>query len=72
MLAFAPFGHGNRKCPGYLFTYVEVSIFLTILLQRFVIEPVEGEKEMERLHGYMTTIPRKPLKCFIYPQSKLE
>ena len=35
LIAFAPFGHGRRKCPGYHFTYVEVGVFLTILLQKF-------------------------------------
>lgn len=67
MLAFAPFGHGNRKCPGYLFAYIEVGVFLTFLLQRFVIEPVEGEEMVERIHGYLTTVPKEPLKCHVYP-----
>ncbi len=34
---FCPFGiHSRRKCPGYLFSYFEVAVFVAILLQRFV------------------------------------
>ena len=32
---FCPFGiHSRRKCPGYLFSYFEVAVFVAILLQR--------------------------------------
>ena len=34
---FCPFGiHSKRKCPGYLFSYFEVSTFVALLIQRFV------------------------------------
>jgi len=39
-MAFAPFGQGPRRCPGYHFSYVEVNVFLTIILQQFTIKPV--------------------------------
>ncbi len=35
---FCPFGvHSRRKCPGYLFSYFEVAVFIAIILQRYVI-----------------------------------
>ena len=37
---FCPFGvHSRRKCPGYLFSYFEVTVFVAILLQRCVGRP---------------------------------
>jgi len=65
-MAFAPFGHGRRKCPGYVFSYVEVSVFLTILLQQFTIKPVGEAKDVEKVHGLVTT-PKEPLKYHIHP-----
>ncbi|XP_065889636.1 cytochrome P450 20A1-like [Dysidea avara] len=68
-MAFAPFGHGRRKCPGYVFSYVEVSVFLTILLQQFTIKPVGEAKDVGRVHGLVTT-PKEPLKYHIHPIEK--
>ncbi|XP_065913881.1 cytochrome P450 20A1-like isoform X2 [Dysidea avara] len=65
-VAFAPFGHGRRKCPGHLFSYIEASVFLTILLQRFIFEPVGGAKEAQRVHGFLLTTPKEPLKFHIH------
>ena len=65
-MAFAPFGHGRRKCPGHLFSYIEASVFLTILLQRFIFEPVGGAKEAQRVHGFLLTTPKEPLKFHIH------
>ena len=65
-MAFAPFGHGRRKCPGYVFSYVEVSVFLAILLQQFTIKPVGEAKEVESVYGLVTT-PKEPLKYHIHP-----
>ena len=65
-MAFAPFGHGRRKCPGYSLTYVEVSVFLTILLQQFSIQPVGGAKEVGGVYGLITA-PKEPLKCYVHP-----
>ena len=53
-LAFSPFGLGRRKCPGYQFSYVEVGIFLTILLQQFSLKPV-GDKPVGMVHGLVTS-----------------
>ena len=64
-MAFVPFGYGYRKCPGYHFAYVEVGIFLTILLQKFTIKPVGEAKEVGKVHGAVTT-PETPLKFFVY------
>jgi len=60
-LAFSPFGFGQRKCPAYQFSYVEVSVFLTILLQQFTIKPVGEAKDVGRVHGLVTT-PKEALK----------
>ena len=49
-----------------MFAYVEVSIFLTILLQQFTIKPIGEAKNVERVYGMVTT-PKEPLKCNIYP-----
>ncbi|XP_065889639.1 cytochrome P450 20A1-like isoform X3 [Dysidea avara] len=64
-MAFAPFGHGRRKCPGYSLTYIEVSVFLTILLQQFTIKPVGGAKEVGSVYGLITA-PKEPLKCYVH------
>jgi len=60
-LAFSPFGFGRRKCPAYQFSYVEVSVFLTILLQQFTIQSVGEAKDVGRNHGLVTT-PIQALK----------
>lgn len=66
MMAFVPFGYGRRRCPGYHFAYVEVGVFLTILLQKFTFKPVGEAKDVERVHGLVTT-PKQPLKFFVSP-----
>ena len=63
-MAFVPFGHGDRNCPGYHFAYVEVGIFLTILLQKFTFTPEGEAKEVGKVHDLITT-PETPLKFFI-------
>ena len=41
---FEPFGFaGKRKCPGYRFAYVEMTIVLVTLLRKFKFELVEGQ-----------------------------
>ena len=64
LMAFAPFGYGRRKCPGYHFAYVEVSVILTILLQKFTFKPVGKPKDVEKIHGLVTT-PKQPLKFHV-------
>ena len=46
--------------------YVEVSIFLTILLQQFVMKPVGEVKDVEKVHSLVTS-PKDPLKYHIHP-----
>ena len=65
-LIFSPFGMGRRKCPGYLFSYIEVGVFLTLLLQQFSIKPVDGTKPVGKVHGLVTS-PSVPLNCFVNP-----
>ena len=64
LMAFIPFGHGRRRCPGYHFAYVEVSVILTILLQKFTFEPVGEAKVVGKVHGLVTT-PKEPLKFHV-------
>lgn len=66
VLAFSPFGIGRRKCPGYIFSYVEVGIFLTVLLQQFSLKPVRGAKPVGMVHGLVTS-PSEPLYYSINP-----
>ena len=63
-MAFVPFGYGHRKCPGFHFAYVKVSIFLTILLQKFTFKPAGEAKEVGKVHGIVTT-PKTSLKFFV-------
>ena len=67
-MAFSPFGQGHRKCPGCVFANVEVSIFLTILLQQFVMKPVGEVKDVEKVYG-LVTAPKNPLKYHIQSKS---
>lgn len=64
MMAFAPFGYGRRKCPGYHFAYVKVSVYLTILLQKFTFKPTGKAKDVPKVHGLVTT-PKEPLKFLV-------
>ena len=65
LLAFTPFGYGRRKCPGHHFAYIEVSVYLTILLQMFTFKPVGKAKDVGKFHGLVTT-PIEPLNFIVY------
>lgn len=66
-LVFSPFGMGRRKCPGYVFSYVEVGIFMTILMQQFSLKPVGGVvKPVGMVHG-LVTCPSEPLHYTVHP-----
>ena len=42
--AFEPFGFaGKRKCPGYRFAYVELTVILATLLRKIKFDLVEGQ-----------------------------
>ena len=63
-LEFCPFGvPSRRKCPGYLFSYFEVAIFTAILLQRFTLEPAEGQGEVKMVHGL---VPEPKDEIYLY------
>jgi len=64
-IAFSPFGQGRRKCPGHRFAYIEASVFLTILLQQFIIKPVGEHKDVKKVHGLVTT-PEEAMKLQIH------
>ena len=64
LMAFVPFGHGRRRCPGYHFAYFEVGVFLTILLQKFTFKPVGEAKDVGKVYGLVTT-PKEPLKFHV-------
>ena len=67
-MGFSPFGIGRRKCPGYQFSYVEVGVFVTVLLQQFTLRPLEGEGvECGQVHG-LVTAPDKQLHAYISPR----
>ena len=63
-LEFCPFGvPSRRKCPGYLFSYFEVAVFAAVLLSRFKVRPVEGQK-VTQVHGLVTE-PREEIHVYI-------
>ena len=63
-LEFCPFGvSSRRKCPGYLFSYFEVAVFAAILLSRFKLIPVEGQK-VTQVHGLVTE-PKEEIHVYL-------
>lgn len=53
-IAFSPYGFaGKRQCPAYRFAYVESSILMVTLLQRFKVSLVPGQT-VRREHGLVT------------------
>ena len=63
-LEFCPFGvPSRRKCPGHLFTYFEVGVFAAVLLSRFKVLPVEGEKVIQ-VHGLLTK-PKEEIHVYL-------
>lgn len=63
-MAFSPFGIGRRKCPGYQFSYVEVSVFLAIVMQQYSIVAADGETVCDQEHG-LVTAPTRQLMVFV-------
>ena len=61
---FCPFGTNSpRKCPGYQFSYFEVTVFTSILLHRFNLVPVEGQN-VEQVHGLVTE-PKEEIYLYV-------
>ena len=53
-LEFCPFGvPSRRKCPGYQFSYFEVSTIVPLLLHRFSLS-MDGSQCVERMYGLVT------------------
>ncbi|KAK7476467.1 hypothetical protein BaRGS_00032302 [Batillaria attramentaria] len=53
-IAFSPYGFGGkRQCPGYRFAYVEASILLATIIQRFSVSLVPGQTAV-RKYGLVT------------------
>ena len=70
-LEFCPFGiHSRCKCPGYLFSYFEVAAFAAILLSRFKVLPVEGQK-VTPIHGLVTE-PKEEIHVYLNQRERLE
>ena len=53
---FEPFGFaGKRKCPGYRFAYMEVAVFMSVLVRKFKFKLVDGQAEVTPVYGLVTT-----------------
>ena len=66
-LEFCPFGvPSQRKCPGYLFSYFEVSVFAAVLLRQFKLLPVEGQS-VQMVHGLVTE-PKEEVFLLLEPR----
>ncbi|KAJ8024894.1 Cytochrome P450 20A1 [Holothuria leucospilota] len=62
--AFQPFGLPGRICPGYRFAFYELTVFLAILIRNFKWSLVEGQPEVERVHGFVTA-PKEEIWALI-------
>ena len=60
-LAFSPFGFGVRKCPGYRFADVEMSIAAVEILSKFKIKVDKTEKIVGPVYGFVTKPEREIL-----------
>jgi len=58
-LAFSPFGFGVRKCPGYRFADVEMSIAAVEILSKFKIKVDKTEKIVGPVYGFVTKPERE-------------
>ena len=56
-----PFGVTNiRRCPANQFTYMMVSVFVTILVHSFTLQPTDGQ-DIEKVYGIATSPTNDPL-----------
>ena len=65
--SFEPFGFaGKRKCPGYRFAYVELTVVLATLLRNFKFDLVEGQV-VESVYGLVTK-PKEEIWFTVSPR----
>lgn len=58
---YRPFGVSNiRRCPANQFTYMMVSVYVTIILNCFILRPVD-EKHVKKVYGTATAPKDDPL-----------
>ena len=58
---YRPFGVSNvRRCPGNQFTYMMVSVYVTIILHCFTLQAVD-EQNVEKVYGIATSPKDDPL-----------
>jgi len=54
-LEYRPFGVGNiRRCPANQFTYLMISVFMTIVLHQFTLQTM-GKQDIEKVYGIATS-----------------
>ena len=58
---YRPFGVSNiRRCPASQFTYMMVSVYVTIILHCFTLRPM-GKQDFEKVYGIATSPKYDPL-----------
>ena len=66
--SFVPFGFaGQRKCPGYLFSYVEVATFLVAILRKYKVTRVSHDP-VEKVFGLVTS-PKEDILVNFEPRA---
>jgi len=53
-LAFSPFGFGVRKCPGYRFADVEMSLVAVEILSKFRIKVDPKDRDVKLIYGFIS------------------
>ena len=58
---YQPFGVSNiRRCPANQFTYMMISVFVTILVRAFTLQIIDGQ-DIEKVYGIATSPKNDPL-----------
>ena len=66
-VAFSPFGIGNRSCIGKRFAEYEFITVLILLLQRFNLELVDNQQNLET-EVILTLQPKKQIQVKFVPR----
>ena len=54
-LDFVPFGIGQRRCPGYLFSKMEATAVISVLVKNLVLTPAfENDVFIQPSYGFVT------------------